>query len=165
MGMCGDGANDLLALKEADLSLGIQECDASYASSFTINSLLDVDEVIRESKNNVSNIIQFFYYVLSCFIASKIAVVIMMTNGADHSPNARFYYNYTSILLFPVLIPLSKPSSPPSPYVPVANFMTLYSHLIIWGNAIISMLPFILGYVYFKTTEDFTQTTRDFISL
>ena len=43
VGMCGDGANDLLALKEADLSLGIQNCDASYASSFTINNLLDVD--------------------------------------------------------------------------------------------------------------------------
>ena len=45
--MCGDGANDLLALKEADLSLGIQESDASYGSSFTIKKLLDVDEIIR----------------------------------------------------------------------------------------------------------------------
>ena len=135
--------------------MGIQECDASYASSFTINNLLDVDEVIRESKNNVSNIIQFFFYILSTFIASKIAVIIMMTNVADHAPDARFYYNYTSILIFPLLIPLSKPSSQPTPFVPVSNFMTVYSHLIIWGNAIITMLPFILGYVYFKTTSDF----------
>ena len=43
VGMVGDGANDMLALKEADLSLGVQACDASYASSFTINNLLDVD--------------------------------------------------------------------------------------------------------------------------
>lgn len=45
--MCGDGANDLLALKEADLSLGIQESDASYGSSFTIKKLINIDEIIR----------------------------------------------------------------------------------------------------------------------
>ena len=83
VGMCGDGANDLLALKEADLSLGIQECDASYASSFTINSLLDVDEVIRESKNNVSNITQFFFYILSCFIISKAVSFVLIVNASD----------------------------------------------------------------------------------
>ena len=76
--MCGDGANDLLALKEADLSLGIQECDASYASSFMINNLLDVDEVIRESKNNMSNIIHFFYYLLSALIFSKMETIILI---------------------------------------------------------------------------------------
>lgn len=47
VGMCGDGANDLLALREADLSLGIQESDASYGSSFTIQKLLDSDEILR----------------------------------------------------------------------------------------------------------------------
>ena len=45
--MCGDGANDLLALKEADLSLGIQESDASYGSSFTIKKLIHIDDIIR----------------------------------------------------------------------------------------------------------------------
>ena len=165
VGMCGDGANDLLALKEADLSLGIQECDASYASSFTINNLLDVDEVIRESKNNVSNIVHFFFYVISTFAASRIGMIIMLTNITDHAPNARFFYNFTSILLFPLLIPLSRPSIKQTPFVPVPNFLTLESHLIIWGNTIISMLPFILGFVYFKTTPDFHETTRNSITI
>jgi P-type E1-E2 ATPase len=41
--MVGDGANDLLALREADIGLGINESDSSYAASFTINNLLDID--------------------------------------------------------------------------------------------------------------------------
>ena len=45
--MCGDGANDLLALRQADLSIGIQATDASYGSSFTVNNMLDVDWVIK----------------------------------------------------------------------------------------------------------------------
>jgi P-type E1-E2 ATPase len=45
--MCGDGANDLLALREADLSIGVQSTDASYGSSFTVKNMIDVDWVIK----------------------------------------------------------------------------------------------------------------------
>ena len=150
--MCGDGANDLLALREADLSLGMSECDASYASSFTIGNLLDVDEVIRESKNNVSNILHLFYYIVSTFIASKFITIIFVMNASDHSPTARFYYNFTSVLIFPLLIPLSKPINQPTPYTPISSFMNLNSHLIIWGNTLLLILPIAFTYVYFKTT-------------
>ena len=150
VGMCGDGANDLLALREADLSLGMSHCDASYASSFTINNLLDVDEVIRESKNNVSNILQLFMYLMVCFIPSKLASIVMITNGVDNSEDGTFYYNFTSLLIFPLLIPLSKPTNKPNPYTPVSSFITLYSHLVIWGQIIILTLVTVLTYVYFK---------------
>lgn len=41
--MVGDGANDLIAIKEADVGLGISNSDASYAASFSIVNLSDVD--------------------------------------------------------------------------------------------------------------------------
>ena len=42
VGMCGDGANDLMAIRQADVGIGISDSDASYAACFTISKMLDV---------------------------------------------------------------------------------------------------------------------------
>lgn len=45
--MVGDGANDLIAIREADLGIGINNSDAVYAASFTIQNLLQILDIIR----------------------------------------------------------------------------------------------------------------------
>ena len=92
-------------------------------------------------------------YILSTFVVIKIMTVIMVTNVSDHSANARLFANFTSALIFPILIPLSRPTDKPTPYVPVSSFMTLYSHLIIWGNIIILTIISTVCYVYFQGTD------------
>ena len=109
VGMCGDGANDLLALKEADLSMGMHESDAGFASNFAIQNLLDVDKILRESKNNVSNIMQLFFYLVSVFMASRMFAVMLSSNAADISRKGRVYYNFASLLLLPLFFLFSWP--------------------------------------------------------
>lgn len=47
VGMVGDGANDLLAIKEANVGIGIRNCDSSYAASFSVRQLGDLDYIVR----------------------------------------------------------------------------------------------------------------------
>ena len=84
--MCGDGANDLLALRQADLSFGFQTCDASYGSSFAIQKIEDVDLVIKESKNTVSNLMQMFIYMVSTFVVAELNTVVFAVSGSEQSP-------------------------------------------------------------------------------
>jgi P-type E1-E2 ATPase len=35
--MIGDGANDIMAIKEADLGIGISDTDSSFAANFSVN--------------------------------------------------------------------------------------------------------------------------------
>lgn len=49
--MVGDGANDLIAIKEADLGIGISSSDAIYSAAFAIQDLSQIIDIILEAKN------------------------------------------------------------------------------------------------------------------
>ncbi len=51
VGMVGDGANDLIAIKEADVGIGISNTDAQYSASFTVKELKKIPIIIKEGKN------------------------------------------------------------------------------------------------------------------
>lgn len=46
VGMVGDGANDLIAIKEADVGIGISSTDAVYSASFAVKDLSQIIEII-----------------------------------------------------------------------------------------------------------------------
>lgn len=62
VGMCGDGANDLMAIRSADVGIGISDSDASYAATFSIMNMLDVDEIVRDAKASTTNIVEVVRY-------------------------------------------------------------------------------------------------------
>ena len=42
VGMVGDGSNDIMAIKEENIGIGINNCDSSFASDYSVDKLTDV---------------------------------------------------------------------------------------------------------------------------
>ena len=52
---------------------------------------------------------QLFFYLTSAYMTSKMFAIALNSNAADLSQTARIYYNFTSLLIFPLAITLSRP--------------------------------------------------------
>lgn len=123
--MCGDGANDLMAIREADVGLGISDSDAAYGASFTISKMLDVEEVIRESKNVSQGIVDLFQYFGSISFLKIITSIILVSEVSYFGGYAIIYFNFAHSLWLAAFIPLSSPSSRPTKQRPLTNFLSL----------------------------------------
>ncbi len=65
VGMCGDGANDCVALKAADVGISLSEAEASIAAPFTSKTpdISCVVKVLREGRAALSTSFQCFKYM------------------------------------------------------------------------------------------------------
>lgn len=108
--MCGDGSNDLIAIRESDVGIGINDTDASYAATFTIKNLVDVDYIIRDSKATITNIVEMIrYYEFISFL--KIPSALLMMYDSTYFNEAQVLYtNFTCTVIYPIFQAMSRPS-------------------------------------------------------
>lgn len=153
--MCGDGANDLMAIREADVGIGISNSDASSAATFGIQKMLSVDYIIRDSKATTANIIQMIrYYEFTSFL-KLISSVLLLTDTANFNQRHIMFANFTSTSLYPILQALSKPSKINTNAIPNGNLLGPMNQARFWGSLIIAAGGLATGFMYFIRTPEY----------
>lgn len=78
VGMIGDGANDLVAIKEADVGIGIGSSDAAYSAAFTIKDLSHIIDILCEAKSTERQIVDLSqYYCIISFICITTTIILI----------------------------------------------------------------------------------------
>jgi cation-transporting P-type ATPase 13A2 len=103
IGMCGDGANDCVALKTADIGVSLSEAEASIAAPFTskVQNISCVVELLKEGKASLTTSFQAFKFI------ELYSMIQFITSILCYARNARITDNQFLYIDLVALVPLS----------------------------------------------------------
>ncbi len=153
--MVGDGANDLMAIKQADVGIGLSESDGTASADFVVSSLEQIEVIIREGKSISQVAVET---LLMFFINTWLYIPLMLLTLHDlctFSEQTMFYKNVAFIILIPFLQGLTKPLNRNTRATPQVNVLAPQHQLTIWLNNLIFSAAFALSFWYYWKSDDF----------
>lgn len=111
--MIGDGANDMGALKSADVGLSLSQAEASVAAPFTSEKIQAIEELCREGRNAVTSSVSLFNFFFIYGLTEYFTVLLLYGAPFFSTTMNNAEYLYIDIfLVFPFVfgISASRPS-------------------------------------------------------
>jgi cation-transporting ATPase 13A3/4/5 len=111
VGMCGDGANDCIALRAAHVGVSLSEAEASVSAPFTSStpSIECIPVLLREGRSSLATSFQLFRF-MALYSMTQFTTAILVTFNESFLGNWEYLYEDLWIV-FPLVILLGRSRS------------------------------------------------------
>lgn len=137
VGMCGDGANDCIALRAAHVGVSLSEAEASVSAPFTSStpSIECIPSLLREGRSSLATSFQLFRF-MALYSMTQFTTAILVTFNKSFLGNWQYLYEDLWIV-FPLVILLGQSRSakklskkrPSGRLFSVINLSTTMTHI------------------------------------
>jgi len=139
VGMCGDGANDCIALRAAHVGVSLSEAEASVSAPFTSStpSIECIPILLREGRSSLATSFQLFRF-MALYSMTQFTTAILITFNQSFLGNWQYLYEDLWIV-FPLVILLGRSRSakklsrkrPSGKLFSVFNLSSTLSHILL----------------------------------
>ena len=150
VGMCGDGANDCVALKAADIGISLSDAEASIAAPFTSKTpdISCVIKVLREGRAALATSFQCFKYMALYSMVQFTSVTLMYSMKINLTDMQFLFIDLGIIVPLAVTMSWTKAASGLSKQQPNNSLICVPVLVSIFGQIIIQASFQIFTYIY-----------------
>ncbi|KAL4491368.1 hypothetical protein ABPG72_008024 [Tetrahymena utriculariae] len=146
VGMCGDGANDCQALKDADMGISLGEAEASIAAAFTskVINISVIEYILREGRCCLTTSFQYFKYMALYSLIQGFTQTLTYFRGTLPADLQILYWDLFIIIPLTFFLGLTEASDKLTPEIPAHRLFSYKNILSVVGQGIIQLLFLIL---------------------
>ncbi|KAF7456364.1 membrane ATPase [Cryptosporidium felis] len=156
VGMCGDGNNDILAIKSANIGIAIADHEASIAASFVSNerNIAAVPDVLLEGRAALTSTIQSFQYSVLYIFIQFTSVLYLYSKGTNFTDHQYIWCDLVVFLSISIFATLTKSAKYLPPEIPA--YKDILSSNVLIGIIIqcAVQLTFLISSITMVTRQD-----------